>query len=353
MASTSSILNFTDPAIRQPPPGQVRAYPSPTSTGKIPFSVPSHRDVRSETWYALYGNLTSDSVPLIVLHGGPGATHNYLKTLSLLSTGPHARPVILYDQIGCGNSTRFRERREDNSFWQPQLFIDELNNLVAHLSIKTFDVLGQSWGGMLGAQYATTRPAGLRRLVLADSPADMATWVTVANEMRSLLPKDIQETLRRCEDEGKTDSEEYEAAVLEFYKWFVVRVDPMPKEFVETMENLKEDDTVYYTMVSEAAVKLVYVEFLLLTVVQNGPSEFHVIGNLKTWDIKPELSKIQVPTLLINGKFDEAQDLVMEPFFKGIKSPVKWVRFAESSHLPQLEETEDFILTVGKFLAEH
>lgn len=56
--------------------------------------------------------------------------------------------------------------------------------------------------------------------------------------------------------------------------------------------------------------------------------------------------------MLINGKFDEAQDIVMDAFFQGIKSPVKWVRFAESSHLPQLEETEDFMLVVGQFLAE-
>lgn len=258
MASTKSLLNITDPTIRQPPPGQVRPYPSPTSTGKVPFTVPSHKDVQSETWYALYGQLTSESIPLIVLHGGPGATHNYLKTLSLLSIGTHARPVILYDQIGCGNSTRFRERREDNSFWQPQLFVDELNNLVQHLGLKQFDVLGQSWGGMLGAQYATTRPVGLRKLVIADSPADMTTWVAVANELRSLLPKDVQETLNRCEQEGKTDSEEYEAAMLHFYKWYVCRVDPMPKEFVETMENLKEDDTAYFTMVSTLVAKIFY-----------------------------------------------------------------------------------------------
>lgn len=249
MATASSILNITDPRIRQPPPGQVRPYPSPTTTGKIPFTVPSH-NVQSETWYALHGTLTPDSIPLIVLHGGPGCTHNYLKTLSLLSTGPHARPVILYDQIGCGNSTRFRDRREDDAFWTPQLFVDELNNLVAHLSLGRFDVLGQSWGGMLAAQYATTRPAGLRRLVISDSPADMATWIAVANEMRKLLPEDVQETLRRCEEEGRTDSEEYERAMLQFYKWFVCRVDPTPKEFAETMESLKEDDTVYFTMVS-------------------------------------------------------------------------------------------------------
>lgn len=74
-------------------------------------------------------------------------------------------------------------------------------------------------------------------------------------------------------------------------------------------------------------------------------------GNLKTWDIRPQLGKIQVPTLLINGHFDEAQDAVMEAYFQGIKGPVKWVRFAESSHVPQLEETEAYLLAVGQFLA--
>ncbi|TKX23237.1 alpha/beta hydrolase fold-containing protein 18 [Elsinoe australis] len=330
--ASKDLLNITDPSLRQPPPGQVRSYPSPTKTGKIPFSIPSHNE-SSETWYALYGNLSPSTVPLIVLHGGPGCGHNYLKTLSLLSTGPLARPVILYDQIGCGNSTRFRSRRQDNSFWHPSLFIDELNNLVSALGITTFDLLGQSWGGMLGAQYATLRPKGLRKLVICDSPADMGTWVAVANQMRGLLPKEVQETLMRCEEAGETDGEEYEKAVVEFYKWYVCRVvEPFPEEFLETDRNVKEDDTVYYTM--------------------NGPSEFHVIGNLKTWDIRPELHKIEVPTLLVNGKFDEAQDVTMAPYFEKIRSPVKWVRFAESSHMPHLEETEDFMIAVSNFLAE-
>lgn len=82
---------------------------------------------------------------------------------------------------------------------------------------------------------------------------------------------------------------------------------------------------------------------------RNGPSEFFVTGSLKTWSIVDEVHKINVPTLLINGKYDEAQDSVMEPFFKSIEK-VKWVRFAESSHLPQLEETEGFLKVVSNFL---
>lgn len=261
MASTKApLINITDPAIRQPPPGQVRAYPSPTRTGKVPFSPPSHPDLHLETWYALYGTLTQDSVPLVVLHGGPGAGHNHLKTVSLLSKGPHARPVILYDQVGCGNSTLLPSRRGDDDLWQPELFMAELDNLVRHLlpgpaGTRSFDVLGQSWGGMLAAQYAAARSgdenvAAVRRLVLCDSPSDMPTWTAVANELRGLLPEDVQETLRRCEENGETDGPEYEGAVMEFYKLFVCRVDPISKELLESMEVIRADDTVYYTMVS-------------------------------------------------------------------------------------------------------
>ena len=82
---------------------------------------------------------------------------------------------------------------------------------------------------------------------------------------------------------------------------------------------------------------------------RNGPSEFFVSGSLRTWNITSELHKINVPTLLVNGKFDEAQDITMEPYFREINK-VKWVRFAESSHCPQLEETESFVTAVSQFL---
>lgn len=82
---------------------------------------------------------------------------------------------------------------------------------------------------------------------------------------------------------------------------------------------------------------------------RNGPSEFTVTGSLKKWDIRPSLHKIAVPTLLLNGRYDEAQDEVVEPYFRAI-GKVKWYRFAESSHMPQLEEREEFMKVVVGFL---
>lgn len=227
--------------------GQSKTLPSPSKTGKIPFKVPN-TDINAETWFALYGELSPDVVPLICLHGGPGMAHNYILPCAHLSCAPFSRPVILYDQIGCGNSTHLREKRLDADFWTTDLFIAELENLKLHLGIDKFDLLGQSWGGMLGALYATKRPAGLYRLIICNSPANLVTWVEVADRLRKELPEDIQETLTRCENEGKTDTEEYEAAMMVFYERHVCRVVPFPDELVQTLNQVKEDDTVYLTM---------------------------------------------------------------------------------------------------------
>lgn len=87
----------------------------------------------------------------------------------------------------------------------------------------------------------------------------------------------------------------------------------------------------------------------VIVIFRNGPSEFYVSGTLKTFDIRKDLHKIKVHTLLINGRYDEAQDEVVEPFFQEIEK-VKWYRFAESSHTPQLEEREEFMKVVAGFL---
>ena len=174
MATTATKVN---------PPGQTRPYPSPSSTGKIPFSY-APTGLKGEIAYKLWGDLSSSKTPLICLHGGPGFTHNYLLPISLL-TPDFSIPVIMYDQIGCGDSTRFPEKRGHEDFWTPELFMAELDNLKSHLGIEEFDLLGQSWGGMLAGNYAIEKqPKGLRKLVISDSPSDMKVWVQTADRLR-------------------------------------------------------------------------------------------------------------------------------------------------------------------------
>ncbi|KAL8927037.1 MAG: hypothetical protein Q9208_002582 [Pyrenodesmia sp. 3 TL-2023] len=293
--------------------------------GSIPFPIPSI-DTDTKTWYQIHGPPPSSTTttPLVVLHGGPGIPHNYLLPLTDLAL-THSIPIIFYDQIGCGKSTRLPFKKHDAEFWTVELFLSELDNLLAHLNVQeNYNIIGQSWGGMLGACHAIRQPSGLKKLIIANSPADMGSWLEAANRLRTELPEDVQEVLNTCEREGKAGSGDYEKAMMVFYERHVCRVKPLPGYMEESFRQLKEDDTVYLTM--------------------NGPSEFNVTGSLKTWDIRKEVHRIKVPTLLLNGRYDEAQDEVVEPYFRAIEK-VKWYRFAESSHTPQLEEREEFMKT--------
>ena len=255
--------------------------------------------------------------------------HNYLLNLSGLAT-KHNIPVIFYDQLGTGLSTHIREKRLDESFWTPSLFVAELDNLLAHLNIGSdFDLLGQSWGGMLGAIFAIRGHAGLKRLILSNSPISMPLFVQSCNAWRAQLPREIDDALTKHEKDGTYTDPEYEHAVMYFYKRHVCRADPWPKDLTDTLAWVEKDDTVYMTM--------------------NGPSEFTVVGSLKTWSVLDEAHKIEVPTLLLNAEFDEARDSCVAPYFDRIPK-VKWYRFSGASHCTMCEIPEEYNQVVAEFL---
>jgi L-proline amide hydrolase len=282
-----------------------------------------------QTWFRVTGDLRSAKPPVVILHGGPGAAHDYTDSFKLLAN--RGRAVVHYDQLGCGRSTHLRGRPAD--FWTVQLFLDELANLLQQLGIAdSYHVVGQSWGGMLAAEHGVTQPKGLRALVIADSPASMELWVEEANKLRQALPPDVQATLLHHERAQTTLSPEYKMAARVFEDRHVCRVLPRPQEVARSFEQIDADPTVYHTM--------------------NGPSEFHVIGTLKRWSIIDRVHRINAPTLLISGKHDEATPAVVQPFADGIKG-ARWEIFENSSHLPHVEETERCMQVIGDFLDAH
>ncbi len=282
------------------------------------------------TWYRVEGDLgAGGSAPLVVLHGGPGAPHDYLEGVAELATVA-GRPCVLYDQIGCGRSQHLPDAPVD--FWTVELFCRELAALLEQLQIAgRYHVLGQSWGGMLGMEHALGHPPGLRSLVVANSPASIELWVSEANRLRSLLPPEVQDTLRRHEAAGTTDSEEYEQAVMAFYERHLCRI-PFPDCLQRTFTQLAEDPTVYHTM--------------------NGPSEFHVIGTLRGWDITPRLGEVRVPVLVISGEHDEATPTVVRPLVDALPD-ARGELIEGASHSTHLEAPERFLELVETFLATH
>lgn len=282
-----------------------------------------------ETWYRITGDLGSGAAPLVVLHGGPGCCHDYLLTIADLAASS-GRPVVHYDQLGGGRSTHLPDR--DAGFWTVELFLDELDNLLAALGIQdAYHLLGQSWGGMLAAEHAVRRPSGLRGLVIANSPASMDLLVSEANRLREGLPPDVNATLLAHEAAGTYDDPAYQAAVRVFYDRHLCRIVPNPPELAATFAALEADPTVYMAM--------------------NGPSEFHVIGTLRTWSIVDRLDRIDVPVQLVSGAHDEVTPACVQPYADRIPD-VRWHVFADSSHMPHIEEREAYMALVAGFLAE-
>lgn len=282
-----------------------------------------------QTWYRVSGSLAAPNLPLVVAHGGPGCTHDYVDSFKELSGS--GRAVIHYDQIGNGKSTHLRDKGPD--FWTVDFFLGELDALLAHLGIAgRYALLGQSWGGMLASEHAVRRPPGLKALILANSLAAMPLWIAAGKELRRALPAAVQAALETHEAAGTTDHSDYLAATRAFYDRHVCRVAPWPPEVARTFAAVDDDPTVYHTM--------------------NGPNEFHVIGTMKDWSIIDRLHRIEAPTLVFRGAYDEATPECVQPFLDNIPR-VEGIVFANSSHMPHVEEKEACLAAVERFLAQY
>ncbi|MHB8189578.1 MAG: proline iminopeptidase-family hydrolase [Ferrimicrobium sp.] len=278
------------------------------------------------TWYRVTGSPVSHRVPLVVLHGGPGATHDYL--LSICDLAESGRMVVHYDQVGNGRSSHFPDRGAD--FYSVELFVTELAALIEALGIaKRHAILGQSWGGFLAQEYALTHPKGLIGLILANTAASFPAFAHEANRLRNELPPEVEATLRHHEFAGTTDHPEYVAACNVFYRRHVCRLPEWPSEIDTSFAWIDRDPTVYHTL--------------------NGPSEFHIIGSLKDWSARERISAIDTPTLILSGAHDEAAPALQEDLVSLLPN-ASWHRFKDSSHMPHWEEREHYMAVVGSFL---
>jgi len=273
-------------------------------------------------WYWSVGGSggKDEQVPLLLLHGGPGAPYDYLENLQALAT--ETRRVIFYDQLGCGRS----DQPDEPERWRVPRFVDEVGMVRKALGLERVHILGQSWGGMLAIEYALSQPDGLMSLILSNTTSSIPLWIAEANRLRAELPPEVQATLTRHEEAGTTDSEEYQQAMIVFYDRHVLRIQPMPDYVQRTFDNMGQ---VYLTM--------------------NGPSEFHVIGVIKDWDRTDRLAEIRVPTLIISGRYDESTPTINEVLQRGISGSA-WIVFENSSHLSHVEEPELYMQTVRNFL---
>jgi proline-specific peptidase len=283
------------------------------SEGRIPYR--GH-----DTWYRSEGETRAGKLPVLCLHGGPGGAHFYLEPLfGLAGTG---RQVVLYVQIGCGNSPA------TGLDWTVELFVEEVAAVRAALGLDRVHLFGNSWGAMLAMEVALTQPPGLDSLALASGPASMPQWSVETARLRAALPADVREVLDRHEAAGTVHDPEYTAACNVFYERHVCRVVPWPDYVARTMEAIGE---VYEVM--------------------NGPSEFHNIGTLKDWSVVDRLGEIRVPTLVVTGEYDEATPTINRTVSEGIPG-ARSVIVPDASHMAHVEHTEEYLALLDGFFTD-
>jgi len=290
----------------------------PISEGFVPFR--GHR-----TWYRVVGEReVAGRLPLVLINGGPGATHDYFEPLADWARA--GRRIVFYDQLGSGDS----DHPHDPDLWTVELFVAELRAVREALGLAHCHLLGQSWGGLLALEHALAHPQGIASLTLADPLVSAPQWGAEAARLRAELPADVQEALTRHEAAGTTASAEYEEAMMVYYARHVCRLDPWPECLLRAFARLAADPEVYQTMW--------------------GPSEFHVTGTLRDWDVRGRLSSIAVPALVLGGRHDECTPAIQEDLHRRLLGS-EWVVFEQSAHLPHLEEPERFREVVEAFLA--
>jgi len=275
----------------------------------------------------ILGDLASSTqTPLIALHGGPGAGHEYMLVLAELYKRSGI-PVLLYDQVGCGRSTRLR--KADPSIFTIDFFLDELNNLLTALKIKSYDLLGHSWGGVLGLEHAVRNPPGLRKLVLEGCPASMELVYNVkVQRCFSQLPAELLGAIYQHEEDDK-DTEDYKAAMNMYLHNNMCRVDPFPDSFLASLQNFRDDPTVLEAII--------------------GKSNIAATGAMRNWSIIDRIPLIKTDILVTHGGHDYCGREAVEPLLHGLPNG-RGVLFEKSSHMPHLEAKERFLDCVTEFL---
>jgi pimeloyl-ACP methyl ester carboxylesterase len=328
------------------------------------------------TWYEAAGD-PSSGVPLVLLHGGPGIPGNTFAPLMAQLAG--RRPVVRYDQLGCGRS----DRPNDASLWRVETFVEELAALREALHLETIHLLGHSWGGMLALEYLLTQPEGVRSLTLTSSLSSTRFWVEENRRLRSTLPAHVVATMRRFEEHHRPSAggaggparfatrpgiapgdvvlgarmmrwslplaasaaaqraaswmsyvpqlrrAAYEIAGAAFLRRHVCRLSDVPLALCQAY--LARNQEVYETMW--------------------GPSEFFATGVLEEWNVESRLGEIAVPTLILSGRYDEATPAQQQRLHDGIPGS-RWRVFEHSAHLSFIEEPDLYCDVVTSFLQD-
>jgi proline iminopeptidase len=294
---------------------KTHTVPAPESTGFVKVEG-------GRIWYRSNGDRHKDAAPLLCVHGGPGVPHSYLLPLAALSGG---RRVIFYDQLDVGQS----DKPGDPKNWVVERFVSEIDAIREALGLERFHLLGNSWGGTIAAEYAIGRPKGLKSLTLSGPLLSTKRWVVDNDDYIRALPHDAQQALTASGGQGAESNPAVAAAIAEYNRRHLCRIDPWPDFLVAAMNGTNAE--VYNTMW--------------------GPTEFICTGTLQRYDCTNRLGQIEVPTLITCGQYDESAPPTCHAFSKMIPGAQLAV-IPNASHLPHIERPDQVMAIMHTFLNE-
>ena len=223
--------------------------------------------------------LGAGSVKVLLLHGGPGFSHECLEAFE--SFLPQAGiEMYYYDQLGCNNS----DQPDEPSLWTLARYTEEVEEVRRALGLDHFVLYGHSWGGILAIEYALKHQENLRGLVISNMTAGVQSFLKRADFIKRHLPPDTQARLAALEAKEDYESAEYQNLMMnELYTKTLCRTQPWPEPVSRTFRHV--NDKIYNLM--------------------QGKSEFLVTGNLKDWERWDRLPDIKVKSLTVGARHDE------------------------------------------------
>jgi len=275
-------------------------------------------------WVKRFGN--NPRIKVLLLHGGPAATHQYMEVFESFFP-KEGFEFYEYDQLGCGNS----DKPADTSLWVLDRFVEEVEQVRQAIGADStnFYLLGNSWGGILGMQYALKYQDKMKSLIVANMMASCPEYGKYAEEVLSkqMDPKVLAE-IRAIEAKGDFSSPRYmELLMPNFYNEHLCRLTPWPEPVTRSFANVNQ--TIYVMM--------------------QGPSEFGIGGNLANWDVKDRLKEIRIPTLMIGAKHDTMDPKAMEEQSKLVQKG-RYLYCPNGSHLAMYDDQKTFMDGVIKFI---
>ena len=272
-------------------------------------------------WFKRVGG--GAGLPLLAIHGGPGLPHTYLRSLERLAD---EREVIFWDQLGCGKS----DCPSNTELWTMQRSVAEMDAVVEALGLNRFHMFGNSWGGMLAQQYVLDVTSGAVSLTISNSIASIPQFSEMVARLKSELDPATQSAIDRHEAAGTTHAAEYQDAIRTWNETYLCRVSPWPTELFEAFKNMGTE--IFETMF--------------------GPSDFHIVGTIRDWDVFDRLPEIAVPTLVLAGRFDECVPEHAWEIHQRIPGS-QFELFDSSAHMPFIEEPGRFDQVMRDFLRLH